>query len=86
MTRSAALKLSEEGWRQIRGRGLQSYVNDLGRTRQVTLSALAKRDDAWLEYPLVAAPELNAHWAWFHVVEDEINHRDQIHWLWARLH
>jgi hypothetical protein len=28
---------------------------------------------------------LNAHWAWFHVAEDEINHRGQIRWLRARL-
>lgn len=34
---------------------------------------------------LGAAPALNAHWAWFHVAEDEINHRGQIRWLRARL-
>ena len=83
---SAALKLGEEGRRQIRERELQSYVDDLDQTRQVTLAALAQRDDAWLERPLVAAPELNAHWAWFHVAEDEINHRGQIRWLRKRLH
>ena len=82
---SAALDLGEEGRRQIRGRELQSYVDDLVRIRRVTLAALAERDDAWLESPLVAAPELNAHWAWFHVAEDEINHRGQIRWLRARL-
>jgi hypothetical protein len=31
---------------------------------------LAARDDAWLEAPLRIAPALNAHWAWFHVVEE----------------
>jgi hypothetical protein len=25
------------------------------------------------------------HWAWFHVAEDEINHRGQMRWLRARL-
>lgn len=82
---SAALDLGEEGRRQLRGRELPSYVDELARTRQITLAALARRDDAWLENPLVAAPELNAHWAWFHVAEDEINHRGQIRWLRARL-
>ena len=82
---SAALDLGDEGRRQLRGRELPSYVDELARTRQVTLAALAKRDDAWLEDPLAAAPELNAHWAWFHVAEDEINHRGQIRWLRARL-
>jgi hypothetical protein len=28
---------------------------------------------------------MNAHWAWFHVAEDEINHRGQIRWLRSRL-
>jgi len=81
----AALDLGEEGRRQLRGRELQSYVDELTETRQSTLAALAERDDDWLERPLVAAPEMNAHWAWFHVAEDEINHRGQIRWLRARL-
>jgi uncharacterized damage-inducible protein DinB len=83
---SAALDLGEEGRRQIRGRELQSYLDDLARIRRITLATRAERDDAWLEDPLVAAPELNAHWAWFHVAEDEINHRGQIRWLRSRLH
>jgi hypothetical protein len=49
------------------------------------LAGLAARDDEWLEQPLRAAPAMNAHWAWFHVAEDEINHRGQIRWLRARL-
>jgi len=82
----AALDLGDEGRRQIRGRELQSYVDELARAREITLAALAKRDDTWLEAPLAAAPEMNAHWAWFHVAEDEISHRGQIRWLRARLH
>jgi uncharacterized damage-inducible protein DinB len=82
----AALDLGEEGRRQLRGRELQSYVDELTRTRQITLAALAERDDIWLERPLAAAAEMNAHWAWFHVAEDEISHRGQIRWLRARLH
>jgi hypothetical protein len=38
-----------------------------------------------LERSLRAAPAMNAHWGWFHVAEDEINHRGQIRWLRARL-
>ncbi len=83
---AAARERGDEGRRQLRGREPHSYVDELAGTRQVTLAALAKRDDAWLERPLAAAPELNAHWAWFHVAEDEINHRGQIRWLRARLH
>jgi uncharacterized damage-inducible protein DinB len=82
---SAALELGDQGRREIRGHELQFYTDELMRTRGVTLAALALRDDAWLESPLAIAPNLNAHWAWFHVAEDEINHRGQIRWLRARL-
>ena len=82
---SAALKLGDKGRREIRGHELPFYLDELRRTREATLAALAARDDAWLEAPLRIAPALNAHWAWFHVAEDEINHRGQIRWLRARL-
>jgi hypothetical protein len=81
----AALDLGDAGRSQLRGRDLQLYVDDLSRAREVTLAALARRDDDWLELPLPATPTLNAHWAWFHVAEDEINHRGQIRWLHTRL-
>jgi uncharacterized damage-inducible protein DinB len=82
---SAALKLGDQGRREIRGHELHFYTDELMRTREATLATLAQRDDAWLEAPLAIAPNLNAHWAWFHVAEDEINHRGQIRWLRARL-
>jgi uncharacterized damage-inducible protein DinB len=82
---SAALKLGDKARREIHGRELPFYLDELQRTREATLAALAARDDAWLEAPLRVAPALNAHWAWFHVAEDEINHRGQIRWLRARL-
>jgi uncharacterized damage-inducible protein DinB len=82
---SVALTLGDEGRREIRGRELQFYTDELMRAREATLAALAQRDDTWLEAPLRIAPELNAHWAWFHVAEDEISHRGQIRWLRGRL-
>jgi uncharacterized damage-inducible protein DinB len=82
---SGALRLGEKGRREIRGHDLPYYVDELHRTREATLAALATRDDVWLETPLRIAPNMNAHWAWFHVGEDEINHRGQIRWLRARL-
>jgi hypothetical protein len=69
----------------LRGKPLASYLDELQRVRDDTLVALAARDDAWLERPVRAAPAMNAHWAWFHVLEDEINHRGQMRWLRARL-
>lgn len=82
---AAALDLGDAGRRELRGRDLSAYLDDLARTRERTLAALAERDDAWLEAPLAAAPEMNAHWAWFHVAEDEVGHRGQIRWLRARI-
>lgn len=82
---SAALKLGETARQELRGRELPFYLDELQRIREGTLAALAARDDAWLEAPLRVAPVLNAHWALFHVAEDEINHRGQIRWLRGRL-
>ena len=81
----AALDLGDEGRRALRGREVASYLEELGQVRDVTRARLAEREDAWLEAPLPAAPEMNAHWAWFHVAEDETSHRGQIRWLRARL-
>src|SRR6185503_11747017 len=43
-----ALDLGEEGRRQLKGRDLRSYMDELAANRQVTLAALAERDEAWL--------------------------------------
>ena len=80
-----ALDLGEQGRTHIKGRSLQSYLDDLSEVRRATLTALAARDDEWLEQPLRARADMNAHWAWFHVAEDEINHRGQIRWLRSRI-
>jgi len=83
---AAALNLGQQARTEIRGRDLRFYLDDLASTRETTLEALAQRNDEWLEQPLRALPAMNAHWAWFHVAEDEISHRGQIRWLRARLH
>ena len=80
-----ALKLGDEARRSLRGYPLEHYLNNLAAVREETLKALAARDDAWLDRSVVPAPRINAHWAWFHVAEDEINHRGQIRWLRARV-
>ena len=82
---STALKLGAEGRHALRGKPLAHYLDELATVRQGTLEALGERDDDWLERPVAQAAAINAHWAWFHVAEDEINHRGQIRWLRARL-
>jgi uncharacterized damage-inducible protein DinB len=82
---SIALTLGAEGRRALRGQPLEHYLDQLAEVRRRTLEALASRDDAWLDRRVTAAPKINNHWAWFHVAEDEINHRGQIRWLRSRL-
>ena len=80
-----ALQLGAEGRRALRGRSLDDYLEEMTSVRERTLENLAARDDDWLERSVSPAPRINAHWAWFHVAEDEINHRGQIRWLRGRL-
>ena len=82
---STALKLGETGRRSLRGHPLEPYLEELRAVRHTTLQELVERDDAWLDRSVNVAPKINAHWAWFQVAEDEINHRGQIRWLRARL-
>src|SRR5689334_7434272 len=82
---AAALQLGALGRAALRGKPLAEYLDELAAVRAATLAGLAARDDAWLERSVAVAPRINAHWAWFHVMEDEVNHRGQIRWLRARL-
>jgi uncharacterized damage-inducible protein DinB len=82
---SLALKLGTDGQRALRGRSLDDHLAELKSVRQSTLGGLAARDDDWLEQSVKPAPKINVHWGWFHVAEDEINHRGQIRWLRTRL-
>ena len=65
---------------EIRGKPLEHYVLQLEEVRATTLKEFAKRDDAWLheEFPFWDGEPANTYFCWFHVFEDEINHRGQI--------
>ncbi|MFC4453009.1 DinB family protein [Deinococcus sonorensis] len=70
------------GWKgePVRGRTLDDLLAELDATRAETLRQLAEHDDDWLT-TLLTAPgfdDMNQHWAWFHVMEDELSHRGQI--------
>ncbi len=81
----AALSLGELGRAVLRGKPLDEYLGELAAVREATLQTLAARGDDWLECIVEPAPRMNMHWAWFHVMEDEVNHRGQMRWLRARL-
>ena len=70
------------GWKgeKVQGRTLENLLAELEEVRAYTLSQLAQRDDDWLA-SAASAPgfaDMNQHWAWFHVMEDEVSHRGQI--------
>ncbi|HEX8559001.1 MAG TPA: DinB family protein [Pyrinomonadaceae bacterium] len=82
----AALDLGERSRREVKGRGVDFYLRALERVRAKTLEELALRDDRWLdeEAPFWEGQPANNYFKWFHVFEDEINHRGQIRWLRKR--
>lgn len=76
------MNLGTLGRETIRGQELGYYLQNLHDARAETLAELARRDDHWLEEPLPFWGETsNRFFAWFHVLEDEINHRGQIRLL-----
>lgn len=81
-----ALGLGEAARTKIRGHSLEYYLDVLEAVRARTLDECRQRDDAWLaiERPFVGK-QVNNHFKWFHVFEDEINHRGQMRWLRKRL-
>jgi uncharacterized damage-inducible protein DinB len=83
----AATDLGDEARRMIRGRPLDAYIADFARVRSTTLAELAKRNDKWLyeETPFWRGQPANNYFKWFHVVEDELNHRGQMRFLVKRL-
>lgn len=85
--RSVAALLGDDGRATIRGRALPHYLERLDAVRAFTLAELAKRDDAWLleRYTRPRGGQVNNHWCWFHVAEDELSHRGQVRLIKRRL-
>jgi uncharacterized damage-inducible protein DinB len=83
----AALELGLRGRREIRRQDLGYYLSMLDEVRAHTLRELAGRDDTWLEEttPFWGGQPANNYFKWFHVLEDEVNHRGQVRWLRRRL-
>ncbi|MDY0395262.1 DinB family protein [Virgibacillus halophilus] len=78
-TLTPALGLGELGRDEIRGRQLSEYLQTMASTRENTLQELKKRDDEWLFREAAWGTDLsNNYFLWFHVFEDEINHRGQM--------
>ncbi|NHM33048.1 DinB family protein [Neobacillus terrae] len=75
-----ALELGNQAREKFRGYSLDYYFNRLASIRDNTLTLLKTQDDQWLTETKNWENGLpyNHYWMWFHVMEDEINHRGQI--------
>ena len=79
--------LGEEAKNEIKGKDLSLYEHLLKSTRSETLNFFAKTSDDWLHEitPYGWDDPANNHFKWFHVFEDELNHRGQIRMITKRL-
>ncbi|CAG9622948.1 DinB family protein [Sutcliffiella rhizosphaerae] len=77
---NAALELGEAARDTIIKNPIDYYLNELTKFREKTLTLLSGLDDDWLfkEQKWGNGVPYNNYYLWFHVMEDEINHRGQI--------
>ncbi len=82
-----ALDLGEEGRRAIKGNDLNYYLRQMEEVRNRSYQLFRRVDDEWLfqEEEFWHKKQANYYFMWFHVLEDEINHRGQIRWMRKRL-
>jgi hypothetical protein len=80
------IHLGEPARQLIKRHPIEYYLHELQTMRAITLEQLRLHDDGWLwqEVPLLDAVA-NNYWMWYHVYEDEINHRGEINWLKSRI-
>ncbi|UKS31042.1 DinB family protein [Paenibacillus sp. HWE-109] len=83
----AAVELGEAGREKIKGNDLIYYVDKLNEVRNRTFELFKTVDDSWLyrEEEFWYKKQANHYFMWFHVFEDEINHRGQINLIKKRV-
>ncbi|MGD6834840.1 DinB family protein [Sutcliffiella halmapala] len=74
------LGLGEKAHQEINGKGVDFYNERLKQVREGTLKRFKQKEDNWLDEvsPFGPSHEANNYFRWFHVFEDELNHRGQI--------
>lgn len=81
-----AMYLGDPARREIRGHEVTYYLDQLRCIRTHTLEQLRQLDDEWLwREASWGNRTVNHYWMWYHVYEDEINHRGEISWLKSRI-
>ncbi|MEH6943639.1 DinB family protein [Bacillus sp. JJ722] len=75
-----ALELGENAREVMKKKSLDYYINELSQVREKSLTHLKSKQDSWLfeEDKWGNGVPYNNYYLWFHVMEDEINHRGQI--------
>ena len=83
---AAASYLGAPAREQIKGNSLEYYLDVLNSERNKVLDLFKTVNDKWLyeEKPLWYNKPANNYFMWFHVFEDEINHRGQINLIRKR--
>ncbi|RPI19857.1 MAG: DUF664 domain-containing protein [Ignavibacteriae bacterium] len=83
----ASTVMGKEGWDKYKGYSLEYYLNEMKTMRDKTLDKLKTVNDEWLyeEFPFWNNQPVNNYFLWFHVFEDEINHRGQINLIKKRI-
>lgn len=75
-----ALELGSKAREQIHGNMIDFYMKELTDVRNKTIETFQTLPDEWLfqQTPFWFDQQANNYFKWFHVFEDEINHRGQI--------
>ncbi|AZN43563.1 DinB family protein [Paenibacillus albus] len=81
------LDLGDLGREKIKGHQLDYYLGKLEEVRNRTFELFRTVDDAWLDEQeeFWYGKQANNYFKWFHVFEDEINHRGQIRLIRNRI-
>ena len=80
------MELGAPARREIRGHPASYYIESQ-RMRDQTLELMRQRDDSWLWQQSEWGDNVfaNNYWQWYHVYEDEINHRGEMSWRLSRM-
>ncbi|MCR8644389.1 DinB family protein [Paenibacillus sp. N1-5-1-14] len=83
----AGMELGAVGREKIKGNELTYYLEKLVSVRERTYELFKSVNDEWLheERDFWYGKQANHYFMWFHVYEDEINHRGQIRLIRKRL-
>ncbi len=83
----AGLTLGDTAYNQTKGNAASFYIEKLAKIRENTKSQLKKKEDSWLdeEFPFGPQHLANNYFRWFHVFEDELNHRGQIRLIFSHM-